>query len=1090
MPLRKNQEEYIIEGDVDSNLHTKHIFVVRSMVKPILRGSKYYVPVNISNLGQESVTLRKGQRIALMHVLQSDDLDDVILQRSDRTAEMAKNVNSIEATMVNAEKRLDKEMTHDIQQNRDEDETIEFIDEIEERCLDEKEVKKLLEDKIQHVDEIDGKRDRLRALLHEYIDLFNPPKFCFPRTSKVEHRIVTTTEEPIYERPSRIPHHLQPIVEEMIDDQRQKQIIREVVSPWNARLVMVRKKTLDGSTSYRSTIDLRSLNKITIPFQYEIPHISQSLDALRTGTLFSTLDVTSSFYLIPLSEDSQPKTAFTFRGKQYCYNRLVMGARSSTSVFQAFIDSVIGDISPDAALCYIDDTVVHGRDFETKLRNLRLVFERFRDANVTLNVKKCEFCKTEVDFCGYNVSNRGLKATERLTEKIRNAVVPVTKTHVRAFLSLTSFYRRFVKNYAHIAAPLNDLVKKGASENVVWTETCERAFQLLKNKLITAPVLKFPDFRKMFILDCDASLYAAGVVLVQEENGVEHPIGYASKKFSPAETRYSATERELAAIIFGVRHFKHYLLGAPKFIIRSDHKSLEWLRTLTTDNIRLTRWSLELESYNYEIQYRAGKKSGNCDGMSRLICAVDIITETDMKSAQLDDAAVSDYKKDNENFVIRDGLLYKKCVRGERLVIPRKIVSTLLSQYHDPKFAAHRGIRPMQKAISELYWWAARKKDVRTFVRTCEGCQKRSKLGAIKVPLRQHKECFRPFQQISIDVTMLPTSEDGYCCILTVVDFFSRYLIMVPMRDQKSATVAVALVKEVFLKMGVAEVMIMDNGRNFTGKLIEELCKLLDVKRQFCSIYSPFVNGRVERTHLTIKKKLSFYVSSNQGAWPQVLPYVVAAYNNTIHSSTGKTPHEVIFATKIVSPFEAAWRATRSKDDQVEDLRDKLKEIWQDVRVENQNAFKAYARQHNKKAKEHKFQVGDKVLVRDVVLKTGETKKLASLYKGPYIVLEVLSGTNIRIQGDKKKQILHVRNVKPYCERVLQNNGGMFQPEQEPGGSETAEEEGDIFIPRAKKGVAESSRKRQVQSGQKSIVEESPGDIKHGYNLRSRQKVK
>jgi dUTPase len=259
MPLINNtNQEYVIEGDVDSNLHVKHIFVVRCLVKTIRRDNKYFIPVSISNLGQQSVKLRKGQRLALLHELQVDDLDDVTPQQGKKTAEVTRNVHKIEATMVNNNKRLDDEHIEDIQRNLEEDNTIEFIDELEVKCLDDKEVKRILEGKIKHVEEEAGKRGRLRDLLHEFIDLFNPPKYCFPKTSKVEHRIVTTTEEPIYERPSRIPHHLQPVVKEMIDDQLQKQIIREVVSPWNARLVMVRKKSIDGSTSYRATIDLRS----------------------------------------------------------------------------------------------------------------------------------------------------------------------------------------------------------------------------------------------------------------------------------------------------------------------------------------------------------------------------------------------------------------------------------------------------------------------------------------------------------------------------------------------------------------------------------------------------------------------------------------------------------------------------------------------------------------------------------------------------------------------------------------------------------------------------------------------------------------
>jgi hypothetical protein len=1075
----KEATYYVVDPEEDRKvLQESNIYIARSLVQRIQHGGSYYVPVSIANVGQSDVTLKSGVRVAQLSAVRFNDLHDVIVNNEIGEKEILQISQLAETTGEEEYKEVhDKQEASDEARAREQEEK--YLEDEEEQITDEEEIKRILEDKIQHVPEEDDKRANLRQLLYEYIDLFMPPRGEFPKTTKMEHTIVTNEKRPVFQQQGRIAHHLQPVVEEMIEDQLKKKIIRETTSPWNSRIVMVKKRAQDGNkVVFRACIDMRAVNQVTEAYYWEIPHIAQSLDYLKQGVIFSTLDVTSSYYLVPISEECQDKTAFSFKGKQYCYVRLPMGAKNSANVFQSFIDSVIRDVSPHMALTYIDDTIVHGQNFAHKLRNLREVFSRFRDANISLNVKKCEFCKEEVEYLGFIVSSMGVKPTPRLVEKVKNAKQPVTKTDVRAFLSLANFYRKFVKDFAEIAKPLNQLVVKGAKENVEWSEECQFAFDTLKEKLITAPILRYPDFSKIFTIDCDASQFACGVVLTQlGDDGNEYVVGYASKKFSPSEVRYSATERELAGVVFGVRHFKHYLLGAPKFRIRTDHKCLEYLANMKTENSRLTKWSLEMEMYNYEIIHRPGRLHGNCDGMSRLICAVDIITSTELQQEQQKDEFCIE-NKDKDGFIVKEGLLCKRRDKEDIVVAPKSLVKLILTQLHIPQFAAHRGVKPLLKAVAEKFWWKGRREDVKKFVRGCIECEKRSKRGELRPPLQEYEECTRPWQTISIDITLLPKSIEGYTCILTIIDFFSRYLIMVPLEDQKSSSVAAALVKEVYLKMGCPSVCLSDNAKNFKSKLMEDLAKLLDIKRQFVSVYAAFSNGRIEIAHKSIKKKLSYYVEHNQERWATVLPYIVSAYNNTVHSSTNKTPHEIVFGLPMKSPFEAALVAGTVNNEQVLHLKEMLADIWSEVTTDNHAAFKKYKVQHDKKVKVQDIRVGSYVLMKNIINKKGVSRKLSAKWTGPYKVLAIISDTNIKIFKVNRELVVHLKNIKLYNGVLPDENSVLQLPADVPDAKEE-----EVVLPVVQ---GDQQPRRRGRPKIKVQPQRTVRPVNYKYNLRQR----
>ena len=253
------------------------------------------------------------------------------------------------------------------------------------------------------------------------------------------------------------------------------------------------------------------------------------------------------------------------------------------------------------AKAYLDDVVIFSSSWEDHLRHVRIVLSRFKEAGLTVKVSKCQFA------CNYLGQ-----------EAIKKYPVPVTKTQVRSFLGLTGYYRRFIPNYATVAYSLTELTRKAKPEKVEWTEECSKAFEGLKQILMSEPVISSADFSKPFILQTDASEVGVGAILSQtDDEGLDHPVAYFSRKLLPKEQKYSTIEKECLAIKLGVQVFHVYLFGKP-FEIQTDHRALQWLDSVKDSNNRLLRWSLMLQPYSFSIKHRKGVENANADCLSRV----------------------------------------------------------------------------------------------------------------------------------------------------------------------------------------------------------------------------------------------------------------------------------------------------------------------------------------------------------------------------------------------------------------------------------------------------------------------------------------
>ena len=266
---------------------------------------------------------------------------------------------------------------------------------------------------------------------------------------------------------------------------------------------------------------------------------------------------------------------------------------------------------------YLDNVVIFGRDEQELLDRMDEVFSRLKEAGLKLKPKKCKLFAKEINYLGHVISAGGIAVSSEKISAVSDWPVPEIVTDVRSFLGTASYYRRFVKDFATIAAPLHSLTHQG--KKFLWTADCQRAFDRLKEALCTTPVLKFPKPEAPFVLDTDASLTGIGAVLSQVIDGREYVLGYASRSLSKTERNYCTTRRELLAVKHFVQHFRPYLYGRA-FTIRTDHASLTWLLNFKDPEGQTARWIQSLSEYRLKIVHRAGMQHGNADGLSRRPC--------------------------------------------------------------------------------------------------------------------------------------------------------------------------------------------------------------------------------------------------------------------------------------------------------------------------------------------------------------------------------------------------------------------------------------------------------------------------------------
>jgi len=837
-----------------------------------------------------------------------------------------------------------------------------------------------------------------RSALESIVNNYKPAKI---KETSVKMSIILKDEEPVYQRARRLSAVEKKKVNEIIAEWIQDGIAQPSLSDYASPVVLVEKK--DGNT--RLCVDYRQLNKKIIRDRYPLPLIEDQLDLLQNMRYFSTLDLRNGFFHVPIDKDSQKYTAFIVPDGHYEFLRVPFGLCNSPSVFQRFINTTFRDAIRDGiVLTYLDDLIIPSTDEITGIKNLKIVLKIASEAGLDVNWKKCRFLQTRIEFLGHIIEDGRIYPSTRKIEAIHKFPEPSNIKQVQSFLGLSGYFRKFVPKYSIIARPLTNLLKSNAKFH--FKEEEKEAFICLKNILCDKPVLRLYRVNAATELHTDASIDGYGAILMQksDKDGAFHPIYYSSGKTSPAERRYTSYELEVLAIVKALIKFRVYLLGI-HFKIITDCRAF----TLTMNKkdlcVRVARWVLLLEEFDYVIEHRPGKNMMHVDALSRHplpVCMV--IDERDsltikFKQAQQDDNEVKKVfdavKKGNiDGYIIRNDLLFKKRNGDILLVVPKAMRTQIIKQTHDQ---GHFSVAKTEALLLRDYFISNAKSRIEKVIRNCVACiLAEKKQGKQEGYLNMIEKGELPLDTFHIDhLGPLPTTRKSYKYIFAIVDAFTKFIWLYATKTT-NATEAIDKLKKQSFIFGNPRRVISDRATAFTSKEFADFCATENIKHVLITTGVPRANGQVERVNRVLISLLTKLSDPKREEWFKHLDLAQLYLNCASHRSIGTTPFRLLFGTharmrenlQIIELLQTEW-IDNFQDDRNE-LRKQAKECIAKIQRENRKT----SAKRRKAAR--KYNENDLVAIKRTQL--GPGLKLANKYLGPYNIVKALRNDRYVVQ--------------------------------------------------------------------------------------------
>ena len=457
---------------------------------------------------------------------------------------------------------------------------------------------------------------KVRHVLDRCDDVFSVSDSDIGKLTVPEHHIILYDDTPISQKPRRFPEPVTSEIERQCKELQLLDIIEPSTSEWSAPVVPIRKK--DGTL--RLCVDYRRLNAVTRPEKFPLPNLTDAIFSLHGVRYFSSLDLVRGYYQLPLTDASKMYTAFSTPRGHYQFKRLSFGMKNGPSVFQKNLSTILSGFPQKKVIVYIDDVLLMSETFDEHLDLVERVLSTLAAYGVKVKSSKCNWFTNEVDYLGHIVSSEGLRKSPAYVEKVSQMPLPSTVREMREFLGLANFQRKFVPNFSSLQKPLSEKTGGRKGRKIEWTEEMVSAFEKIKDKIKEDVQLAFPDYSdeaEPLELFVDASGIGAGACLVQKQGEDNRVIAYSSMTFSAAERRYSTIERELAAIRWGVKAFRPFVIGT-EFNLHTDHQPLLYLRNMKIVNSRLARTLTDLADFNMRIVYTPGKHNAAADALSRL----------------------------------------------------------------------------------------------------------------------------------------------------------------------------------------------------------------------------------------------------------------------------------------------------------------------------------------------------------------------------------------------------------------------------------------------------------------------------------------
>ncbi|KAL0556805.1 hypothetical protein IC582_005322 [Cucumis melo] len=761
----------------------------------------------------------------------------------------------------------------------------------------------------------------LEPVVRDYPDVFPEELPGLPPHREVEFSIEL---EPGTVPISRAPYRMTPAelkelkvqLQELLD----KGFIRSSVSPWGAPVLFVKKK--DGLM--RLCIDYRELNKVTVKNRYPLPRIDDLFDQLQGATVFSKIDLRSGYHQLRIKDGDVPKTTFRSRYGHYEFIVMSFGLTNAPAVFMDLMNRVFREFLDTFVIVFMDDILIYSKTEAEHEEHLRIVLQTLRDNKLYAKFSKCEFWLKQV----------------------------------RSFLGLAGYYRRFVENFSRIATPLTQLTKKGAP--FVWSKACEDSFQNLKQKLVTSPVLTVPDGSGSFVIYSDASKKGLGYVLMQQGKVV----AYASRQLKSHEQNYPTHDLGLAAVVFALKIWRHYLYGE-KIQIFTDHKSLKYFFTQKELNMRQRRWLELVKDYDSEILYHPGKANVVADALSRKSNDPYLVEKRGL--VEVGQAVEFSISSDG-------GLLFERhlCVPSDSAV-----KTELLSEAHSSPFSMHPGSTKMYQDLKRVYWWRNMKREVAEFVSRCLVCQQ------VKAPRQKPAGLLQPFsipewkwENVSMDfITGLPRNLRGFTVIWVVVDRLTKSAHFVPGKSTYTASKWAQLyMSEIVRLHGVPVSIVSDRDARFTSKFWKGLQTAMGTRLDFSTTFHPQTDGQTECLNQVLEDMF---------------------YQATI----GMAPFEALYGKCCRSPI--CWGEVGEQRLMGPELVQSTNEAIQKIRSRMHTAQSRQKSYADVRRKDLEFEVGDKVFLKVApmrgVLRFERRGKLSPRFVGPFEILERIGPVAYRL---------------------------------------------------------------------------------------------
>lgn len=771
----------------------------------------------------------------------------------------------------------------------------------------------------------------------------------------------------------RIPFHLHFKTTEKINELISKGYIKESESHYNNPMNPIPKDNGD----IRITIDFTELNKLVDKDNYPLPRIDDIIFGLKDARYFSVLDLKDGFYQIPISNKDSYKTAFKFKHKSYEWLRLPMGFKNSPAIFQRIIDTILKEEIGTSCFAYIDDIIVFGVTKEKHDENLERIAKILIHYNIKVNKDKWQFRAKKINFLGFEIMHNRYRILNKTVKKLNFITAPKNRRGLMRITGFLNYFRKFVPNFSSICEPLYALLNQ--NNKFKWETQHEDALKNIKDILNKRIFINIPNFEKEFILYTDASGYGIGAILMQEENGKELILEYASRSLTKEEKNYGISEKEALAIRWSVEHFEFFLKGK-KFKIFTDHKALQFLNENQSKNARIRRWVNELLNYDMQIIYKNGNEMNHVDFLSRLKDE-----EINCEEILEDDFLVKKYglKKIQNKHVKKNFFIDKNHVlMNNELFKVRKNLLVKIPEINERKKiiekahldSGHMGFNVVYKNIKDVFYWPGMCKTIENKCKKCQICLKYNVKGVKNYNYVITKS---PNEIVAID--LLNPKKGVY--IILMIDYYSRYAYGKLVKNKESKEF-IEVLKEYIKINGPIKKLVSDNAKELCSKEFEKFCEENNIINHKTAPYHHESNGRVERLNKTILAM----IRKKKGDMSKRVTEAILQYNSNYNRSINNSPSNIL----------------------------KLYNELENVDWEYQKNLKSYTTQFDSKEKE-KFQITEKVLFKN----ENKVNKLDVEFLGPGEVIGILEndGYLIRYKGKEIKR--NVNQLKSVGEKVI-----------------------------------------------------------------------